>query len=184
MTLCIDTERLRLFPLFEKDTEALHVLWTQPDVRQFLWDGESIPPEQTAEVVAESERLFRESGLGLWSAHADSGSGMIGFCGYWYFHEPPELQVLYGLSPDQWGRGLATEAACAMIRYGFETLGLKEVIGSTDVPNLASVRVMEKAGMSFQKRVSINGLDTLYYRIESILPFRGPHGYRLFENPG
>ena len=52
-----------------------------------------------------------------------------------------------------------------MIRYGFETLGFDEIIASADAPNEGSIRVMEKVGMKFQKRVLIDGLDTIYYVI-------------------
>ena len=52
-----------------------------------------------------------------------------------------------------------------MIRYGFETLGFDEIIASADAPNEASFRVMEKTGMTFQKRVLIDGLDTIYYAV-------------------
>ena len=90
---------------------------------------------------------------------------MIGFGGYRFFHEPPELQLIYGLAPAYWGQGLAAEAARAMIRYGFEILRLDEIIASADAPNEASFRVMKKAGMTFQKRLLLDGLDTIYYVI-------------------
>ncbi len=64
-----------------------------------------------------------------------------------------------------WGQGLAAEAARVLIRYGFEALGFNEIIASTDASNEASIRVMEKAGMTFQKRVLLDGLDTIYYVI-------------------
>jgi ribosomal-protein-alanine N-acetyltransferase len=104
---------------------------------------------------------------------------LIGFCGFWFFYDPPELQLLYGISPDRWGKGLATEIARAMIRYGFEEHSFDRIIASADAPNLASLRVMEKAGMTFEKRVCINGLDLVYYALareafhpdESISPY-------------
>jgi ribosomal-protein-alanine N-acetyltransferase len=91
--------------------------------------------------------------------------GLIGFCGYRPFHDPPKLQLLYGFYPDQWSKGLATEAARAMIRFGLEALGLPSVIASADAPNTASLRVMEKAGMTFDRREMINGLDTISYSL-------------------
>ena len=64
-----------------------------------------------------------------------------------------------------WGQGLAAAAARVLIRYGFEALGFNEIIASTDASNEASIRVMEKAGMTFQKRLLLDGLDTIYYVI-------------------
>ena len=82
-----------------------------------------------------------------------------------YFHEPPKLELLYGIAPPQWHKGLATEAARAMISYGFKELSLVRVEASTDAANLASYRVMERAGMSFWRRETTNGLDTVYFEI-------------------
>ena len=95
----------------------------------------------------------------------EAEEALIGFCGFWFFHEPPRLELLYGIAPAYWNRGLATEAARAMMRYGFEELSFERIEASTDAANLASSKVMERAGMSFWKREPTNGLDTVYYAI-------------------
>ncbi|MGH9900270.1 MAG: GNAT family N-acetyltransferase [Pyrinomonadaceae bacterium] len=161
----IETERLCLRPFTPEDVDAVHRLWTDKDVRRYIWDDEAIPRERAAAVIDESRRLFESEGFGLWAASPRAEDALIGFCGYWYFHEPPELQLLYGLAPASWGRGLAAEAARAMIRFGFEELSLDRVVASADAPNEASFRVMEKAGMTFEKRVLMNDRDTVYYAI-------------------
>jgi ribosomal-protein-alanine N-acetyltransferase len=58
---------------------------------------------------------------------------------------------------------LATEAARAVVRYGFEELRFTCIRASADAPNAASLRVMERAGMSFEKRLNLHGLETVYY---------------------
>ena len=90
---------------------------------------------------------------------------LIGFCGFWFFHEPPKLELLYGISPAHWHKGLATEAARAMMNYGFKELSFQRIEASTDAANLASFKVMERAGMSFWKRETTNGLDTVYFAV-------------------
>ena len=161
----IETTRLELRPLTTGDVDDIHRLWIQPDVRKYLWDDEVIPRVRAASVVEESSALFQASGFGVWGMFPRGEETLIGYCGYWFFHDPPQLQLLYGVAPTEWGKGLATEAARALIRYGFEELSFDRIIASADAPNLASLRVMEKAGMSFDKRVFINGLDTVYYTI-------------------
>ena len=64
-----------------------------------------------------------------------------------------------------WNRGLATEAARALLRFGFEERGFPTIRASTDALNTASIRVLEKIGMRFHKRELSNGLDTVYYTI-------------------
>ena len=56
-------------------------------------------------------------------------------------------------------------AALIMINYGFKNLSFERIEASTDAPNLASTRVMERAGMNFWKREATNGLDTIYFAI-------------------
>lgn len=59
----------------------------------------------------------------------------------------PCVEIGWRLQPDCWGRGLATEGARAAIRFGFETLGLEEIVAFTVPANGASLRVMAKLGM-------------------------------------
>lgn len=159
----LTTARLRLRPFTADAVEDLHRVFTEPGVRRYLWDDEVIERERTAQIVEKSVTSFEASGFGLWTVRADDDAALAGFCGFWHFHEPPQLELLYGLSTRYWGRGLATEAALAMIAFGFETLGFTRIEASTDAANTASVRVMERAGMRFWKREITNGLDTIYY---------------------
>jgi [ribosomal protein S5]-alanine N-acetyltransferase len=161
----IETTRLKLRPFTTNDVDDLHGLWVDPGVRKYLWDDEVISREQVASVIGESTSLFEARNFGLWGVFPREAETLVGFCGYWFFHDPPQLQLLYGIAPSQWGSGLATEAARAVIRYGFEDLSFDLIIAGADAPNLASLRVMEKAGMRFDKRLVINGLDTVYYTI-------------------
>lgn len=161
----IATEHLALHPFAPADATALHDLWTNADVRRYLFDNEIIPRSFVDDEIATSERLMAEQGYGLWTMRPHASDQIIGFCGYRFFHEPPQLQLLYGLHPEWWGRGLATEAARATIQHGFEVNNFTRIIASADAPNTASLRVMERAGMRFWKRETVNGLDTIYYEL-------------------
>lgn len=161
----IETARLRLRPFRLDDVDVLHRLWTEPEVRQYLWDGDVIKRERVESMVKTSLKSFADHGFGLWAVLPRDENILIGFCGYWFFHEPPKLELLYGISPAHWHKGLATEAARAMIDYGFRELSFQRIEGSTDAANVSSSRVMERAGMSFWKREMTNGLDTIYFAI-------------------
>lgn len=163
--LQLETTRLQLRPFTLNDVDEMHRIWIDPGVRKYLWDDEVIAKAQTASVIADSIEHFESDGNGLWAVRLRDEKPIIGFCGYWFFHDPPELELLYGIDTRYWGRELATEAARALIRYGFDELGLARIQASTDAPNLASVRVMEKCGLTFDRRAETNGLDTIYYRI-------------------
>ncbi len=166
MTLnTIETASLRLRPYQREDLDALHAFFTQQEVRRYLLDDEIVSRQWVAEEISGSIASFDRYGFGQWAVFLDPAAPLIGFCGYRFFHQPPERQLLYGIAPEHWGRGLATEAARAMIRFAFEHLDFESVVASTDAPNTASVRVMEKAGLSFEKRLMIDGLDTIYYSL-------------------
>lgn len=72
---------------------------------------------------------------------------------------------MYGLARPYWGRGYATEAVRASIRYGFEAVGLESIAAVTRVENLASQRVMQKAGMKYEGRLVFLGFDYVSYAI-------------------
>ena len=159
----IETARLRLRPFRPEDLGGVHRLFVEPGVRKFLWDDEVIPKERARSVIEASVHSFEAEGFGLWAASLPKEDALIGFCGFWPFHDPPKLELLYGLSEAYWNTGLATEMARSMLVYGFERLGFERVDASVDAPNVASQRVMQKAGMTFWKREYTNGLDTVYY---------------------
>lgn len=141
------TPRLALRPCLESDEGALHHLWTTPEVRRYLWDDVLISREQAAEVIAESEQSFAERGFGLWGVTLRGSPTLVGFCGLRAIAGTEKIELLYGLVPEQWGQGLATEAARAVLRYAFEQLGVARVWARTASPNTASVRVMQRLGM-------------------------------------
>src|SRR5690606_3130336 len=85
---------------------------------------------------------------GLWLIYpAGDLQKLAGFCALREIAGTREVEVLYGLTPEMWGQALATEAARAVLRYGFEVLGLPRIWARTDPPNVASRRVIERLGM-------------------------------------
>lgn len=159
------TERLLLQPLSTGDAEALHELWRRGPVRRFLWDGERIPPEQTLDVVSSSMVALRDNEYGLWGARPREDRRLAGVTGFWPFFDPPRTQLLYLLSPDFWGRGLATEMAEAMLRFGFEEHRYRKIEAAIDVPNRASIRVARRLGLREVRRDTLRGRETVFYEL-------------------
>lgn len=159
----IETARLRLFPLAAADVDALHALCLDPEVARYMFDGERIPRDVIEEFVATSDHLFVEHRYGLWRAESKEDGGLIGFGGFWFFHEPPVCELFYGLGSAHWGRGYATELSHGVLRYGFETLAMTEVRASTDVPNVASTRVLDRLGFRLDRRSDESTWGTLHY---------------------
>lgn len=117
-------------------------------------------------MVVRSVESFGEHGFGLWAISPRAWDELIGFCGFWTSGEDGRAgELLYGIATPYWGEGLATEAARAMIRYGFEEAGLERIVAGADTENAASLRVMEKAGMHHDGRDRRNGRDLTYYAL-------------------
>ena len=166
MTLpALTTARLVLRPVSLDDVDALHQLWTEPDVRRYLWDDVIIPRERAEETVRDMLASVADQ-LGLWVAIDRESNELAGFCALIRREGEEAPELMYGLTPRFWGRGLATEASRALLTYAFGTLECTRVTAATDVPNAASVRVMERLGFRFYRRGLLNNLDTLFYEID------------------
>jgi len=162
----LETLRASLRPFAAADLDAVHRLWTDREVRRYLWDDQVISRERAADAVAASAADFAARGYGLWAVTDRESGALVGFCGV-RTAESGEPELLYGLLPAWWGRGLATECAAAVLDHLFGALGQAAVVALTDAPNLASVRVIERLGMTFERRAGHHGLDTLFYRLRA-----------------
>jgi ribosomal-protein-alanine N-acetyltransferase len=163
----IETSRLLMRPFEMNDVDDLHRIWIDPGVRKFLWDDQIIPRETAIEVIEGSIDNFAKHGFGFWVIRFKNDPALVGFGGLRCFvedgSEESNIELLYGVAFEHWGRGVATEAARAFLRYGFEEIGLKRIYAGADPPNAASFRVIEKLGMRFARRTAVNGLEAIYY---------------------
>jgi ribosomal-protein-alanine N-acetyltransferase len=143
----LTTERLVLRPVTLRDHASLLAHWTTLDVRLFLFDGGIMSEEEVTEVIEDSARDFAASGYGLWLIEEKDQPDLVGTAGL----RPLEdlgLEIFYSLAPDSWGRGYATEAARAVVEHALGPLGLPEVLAEVDEGNTASIRVIERLGMT------------------------------------
>ena len=161
----LNTGRMRLRPISSNDVDALHALWTDPDVRRYLFDDRIIPRATVEEIVAQSRATFESDGFGFFALEMQDQSGdLIGFCGHRRAEDVEgQVELLYGIHPTYWGEGLVAEAAREVLRFGFESCEFERVIAATDTPNQQSVRVLQKLGMTFECRREFHGLDTVFY---------------------
>ncbi len=157
-------------PFETGDVGDLHRLWIDPGVRKFLWDDQMISMETAVAVVESSVDSFATYGFGFWAICFKNDPKLIGFAGLRHFVEDgvesPEVEILYGVAPEHWGKGVAPEAAAAVLRYGFEESGLENIYAGADPPNTASFRVIEKLGMEFARKASVNGVESVYYAMK------------------
>jgi ribosomal-protein-alanine N-acetyltransferase len=164
----LETDRLLLRRWRGGDLDAYARMCADPEVMRYL--SGRMTREQCEAQIARFERGWTERGFGLWAVE-DKATGMfIGFVGLLYHDDWPEgddkTEVGWRLDRSFWGRGLATEGALASVRYGFEKLGLERIISITVPENIASRRVMEKAGLTYRGETHWRGYDVVWYVID------------------
>ena len=151
----LETDRLLMRRLVASDLDDLYALYRDPEIRRYFPDGTRTREETREELEWFLNGHPEHPELGLWATiHRESGR-FIGRCGLlpWTIEGTYEVEVAYLLDREFWGQGLATEAAAAIVRYGFETLGLARLISLIDAENVASVRVATRVGMKFEKEI-------------------------------
>ena len=159
------TEHLRLRPFARPDEDVLLAIFRDDGVRRFLLDGKLVDRDWVRAEIETSIRRFADGGLGIFLAHDRRDDRAIGFAGFRPFREPPVLELLYGLYPAFWGRGLATEMGAAMLALAFEQHGLDAVETTVDAPNVVSLRVLQRLGLSEIDRSHGAFGTTLHYRL-------------------
>jgi RimJ/RimL family protein N-acetyltransferase len=145
--LPLETERLVIRPFEpERDAEPLHELWGDAEAMQFVPSGPRASVDQTRELL-ESLSGRAPEGLGFWALEERGGGRLVGGVGLFPLAwKGPELELAYHVVPAAWGRGYATEAGGASIRWAFEELGYERLVSICVPANIASRRVMEKLG--------------------------------------
>ncbi len=89
----------------------------------------------------------------------------IGWCGLWRLTESAEIEIGYAFAKDFWKWGYASEAAAAFMKYGFDHLGLDEIVAVANPENQASQSVMKKLGMSYDYTGEFYGHELVHYSI-------------------
>jgi RimJ/RimL family protein N-acetyltransferase len=94
---------------------------------------------------------YRKYGVGRWAVILKYNGAFIGWCGLKYVAETNEYDLGYRFIENYWGKGYATEAARAVLEFCHEHLAGKRIVGTALVENVASIRVLEKIGMHFER---------------------------------
>lgn len=149
----LETSRLILRHQVPDDLDDLFALYCDPDVRKYIPDAPRNFEETQAELEWHMNGHPKYPELGLWATIHKETNKFIGRCGLlpWTIDGKNEVEVAYLISKTFWGQGLGTEAAQAILEYGFEKLNLHRLICLIDKENFASINVAKKIGMTFEK---------------------------------
>ena len=147
----LHTTRLTLRQFAPADVAALHQILLTPDILRYFPTPGAPSLERTTRIVNRQIEQWQTIGYGWWALTTPAADQLIGWCGLQFLPETNETEVGYLLAQPFWGQGLATEAAQATAAYAFEHYDFPELIGITHPDNIASQRVLQKAGMVFTR---------------------------------
>jgi RimJ/RimL family protein N-acetyltransferase len=144
----LETSRLALREFAASDLDELARMEADPLVARYVGNGK---PMARAAVVAGLARIGRYPtlypDLGVWHASRRDTGAFVGWFALKYAGKSTDVEVGYRLRRGAWGHGYATEVATELVRYGFDSLCLERIIGVTHPDNVASQRVLIKAGL-------------------------------------
>ena len=143
------TLRLALSEITRHDGNELYELDADPRVMQYIGAGIASTHGEIDDVMQRLPHAYAlYPGLGTWRATLRDNGDFVGWFALKYIPGTAEVEVGYRLRFGAWGSGYATEGARALVRYGFDDLGLHRIVGVTHPDNAASQQVLLKVGLA------------------------------------
>lgn len=164
MGIILETNRLVLQTWTLDDAASAFKIWGDAKVMQFVgkpFESIEVAGRALGNAIAAQEKY----GFCLWAAAEKSGEAIIGCCGFHPYGDGPALELAYHFIPSSWGRGYATEATAACVKYGFEKLNAPKIVAFTHPDNAASYRVLERIGMKYKGVVPYEGTEEKLYEL-------------------
>jgi RimJ/RimL family protein N-acetyltransferase len=165
MDIVIETDRLVLRTFTELDAKLICELNQDPDVTKYTHDPDkdlALASEILTKTIIPQYILYNH---GRWAVHLKPTLEFLGWCGLKYRSELNEIDLGYRFKKAAWGKGYATEAAYASIKYGFTKLGLQRIVGRAEINNIGSWKVLEKCGMNYIGNGEVDGFPVKTYEI-------------------
>jgi ribosomal-protein-alanine N-acetyltransferase len=153
MSIILESTRLLFRHQVIEDLDDLWALYSNPNITKHIPDAPRSREEAEEELEWHMHGHPQHPELGLWATiHKETGK-FIGRCGLlpWTIEGQYDVEVAYTIAEEYWGQGLGSEAAQAILNYGFEKLNLSRLICTIDPDNVASQNVAKKIGMTFEK---------------------------------
>jgi RimJ/RimL family protein N-acetyltransferase len=154
----IETKRLNLHATTVGDAELLLAVWNDPAYIRHVTDrGIRTVRQARGAIKKGAQRLFRDFGYGPYCVSLKSDGSMIGICGL--FRRPNLLDpdIGFGFLPEFCSQGYAFEAAESVLAYARDTLGIALLNALVSPENNASIRLIDKLGLTFDRMITMPG---------------------------
>jgi RimJ/RimL family protein N-acetyltransferase len=159
----LTTERLHLRPFTLADRDAIHAVYSDPEVMRYVGHGAHRTPAETAAAMRVYGEVLRRRGFSFLAVTERETGALIGDGGLHPLGD--DIELGYTLARGAWGRGYATELGRALLAYAFDVLGAKRVVAQVEPDNAASRHVLEKLGMRATETRTAYGRPHLLYEV-------------------
>lgn len=171
----IETERLALKPLTIDDSDCLLDIFSDPEVMRYWNTAPWTTVQDAIDFINESNDSMRRQESIILGVYLKSTGELAGKCMLFsYDKESKRAEIGFGLGRSCWRKGYIIEAGEALIKYGFDSLGLRRIEAEIDPDNRSSGRTLEKLGFSLEgllrQRWEVNGVvsdSAMYGRLVS-----------------
>jgi len=145
--IAFTTARLDARHLTENDAEALLAVYGDTEAMRWVGDGRALTRGECEQWIEVTRGNYETRGYGMFALEDRATGIVMGFCGLVHPNGQAEPEIKYAFLRSHWNRGYATEAAVGLLHYGGRRHGLSHIIATTAPENVASHRVLLKAGM-------------------------------------
>ncbi len=172
MNLILETDRLILREFQLSDTEAFFAMDSNPKVHQYLWNKPVQKIAETIEIIEFVRKQYIDNGVGRFAMISKESNKFIGWAGLKFNTEMVNNKVNfydvgYRLDEKFWGKGYASEATFAWLKYAFETMKIKTIEAAAHSDNVASNRILQKIGMQMTETNLEDGVSWNWYQLEN-----------------
>ncbi|MBL7718688.1 MAG: GNAT family N-acetyltransferase [Flavipsychrobacter sp.] len=155
MNIYVETQRLVLREIVPGDSKALFAMDSDPEVHTYLGNNPITELQQAEKAIAHIRQQYLDNGIGRWAVIERASGELIGWAGLKLVKEvrgghADYYDVGYRFAKPYWGQGYATESALASVAYGFNVMKLDVLNATADTGNLASIKVLQKAGLKIK----------------------------------
>jgi|SRR6185436_1907660 len=166
MIIILETERLVLREFDLSDANEMFLLNSDFDVIKYTGDRHFRNLKETENLIRNYDQ-YKKYKLGRLTVLAKETGEYLGWCGLKFLEDKNAVDIGYRFHKKYWGRGYATEAASVCLKYGFENLRLKKIIGRALKANTASIHVLEKIGMEYERDEILHDGPAVIYSKEN-----------------
>jgi len=169
MSIFLETKRLILKTTELSDFDQLLALRSDPDVMRYIGDGTIHTEDQVKKFLSIAIPYQEKQGIGFCMVYEKETGDFIGQAGLFhigYYDAQPDIEIAYRLHKKFWGKGYATELAKALIQWGFQNLSVNKLIAAAEPENIASQKVLKKAGLDYTGKIKwYDGRELFGYAI-------------------